>query len=362
MNILRIIKRIANSNVFKLVITLTLAKAVLIISSYFILNTQDFFEIISSQWDSKIFEDISTQGYSRDYYLVFPPVYPFLIRILSFFTGNSWLSAFILTNILSYTFPYIVYKLFGLKSSLTLELFPVYVLFTTIPYSDIIYLNFIALSFLLLNKGKTISSSLALSSSILSFYSIAWTLPSFSYSFLILRSRKELLKFMIFPLLTGVLIIAWYYLATGDPFFYFHEEANVWGVQFANPMKQYLWLLNGWFTSQAWTFLGFRISPFIWFIRNLLFQSFFLILIIYLFLDSKKSKEMTFYSLYCLSSYLPLLFVIGTPAISIPRLLLSCFPCFNEVKLRGFTLLLYIATCLLLLPIITAWQLQAFFS
>ncbi|BCU68064.1 hypothetical protein HS7_15010 [Sulfolobales archaeon HS-7] len=341
-------------DVLKLVLSLTIVKVLLVVFPVYLIAGGSFFTVLTTKWDSLIFETIASNGYSG-YYYAFPPLYPYMIKALTFVTGSYNTSAFIITNVFSYVFPIILYKVFDFRTALVTELFPVYVVFSTIPYSDVVYLTFLALTFLLIKERKVLASSVAYSLSIFTFYSIAWTLPAF-----IVGLKKKFIKFVILPLITGAGIFFWYYRVTGTPFYYFEVEKAVWGVMFTNPIYQDVWLMNGWFTTQPWAILGVRLYPLEWLVRNVLFELFILILILYFIRSTIPEKY--FYLTYSLLAFLPLLLVIGTPAISIPRLLLAAFPAFYNLKIGKWQLLLYVAICATLIPLVTLWQLYSFFS
>lgn len=342
------------SNIIKLIIFLTLAKLLVFLPIYFI-SGSNFFYLITTKWDSILFETIAEYGYIKPFLFAFPPIYPLLIKLVYNIFNNYCISAFLVTNIFGYLFPIIVYKTFNYKTALLLELFPVYIIYSTLPYSDVIYLTAVSLTFYFLKKEKILSASIAMGFAIATFYSIAWTLPSF-----IIKLKKSFLKFIIIPLLSGFSIFAWYYLSTGDPFYYFKLEKIIWGVKLVTPLCQINWLLNGWFTTQNWTILSLSLSPMDWLVRNLGFEIFFIILTINIIRLNDNNKWLYFtYSILAIS---PLLFIIGTPAISIPRILLSAFPSFYSLKIEGIWLILYIIISIILTPLFVLWQIYAFFS
>ncbi|ARM74756.1 hypothetical protein [Acidianus manzaensis] len=239
-----------------------------------------------------------------------------------------------------------------------MEIFPVYVVFSTIPYSDVFYLTFLALTFYILKKEKNdnnvILSSLSFSLSLLNFYSIAWTLPSF-----FVELRKKFYIFIILPIFTGFLILFGYYIATGSPFTYFNLEKYIWNVQFSNPISQDIWLYHS-VELNHFHILGLSLTPSDYIIRNVAFEIFFLSLIL-LFIKSN-IKEKYFYLAYCLLAFVPLLFVSGIPAFSVPRLSLAAFPAFYNLRLGKWYFIGYLIGCIVLIPFITLWQLYAFFS
>jgi hypothetical protein len=350
------------SNAFRLFLALAVGKAVVILPVYFLDPTTNAIHVMGAHWDSSYFEIIATRGYGPDAPLAFSPVYPALIRIANYALGNSWISALLVTNSLSFVFPILVCKSFDFKTALFAELFPTYLVFTTIAYSDVIALVFLAAAILLLMKGRAIGSSLALSGAILAFFNLAWTLPAFLFHFFREKSRRDLLAFFIAPLVTGVLILLWFKVQTGDLLAYFTLEAP-WGVAFANPVAQAQYLLcpggSGSFTCQSWEILGVALPPAYWLVRNLLFEAFYLVGALFLL-----KRGAVFLFVYCLLVFIPLLFLLGIPAMSIPRLLLPAFPVFlaYSTKLKRWGSVAYVVSCYSLTATISVIEYFAFFA
>jgi len=335
------------SNDFKFVIIIySVSKLLVFITGFFILGS-DFFQIMGTKWDSYIYESIASHGYAG-YYIVFSPVYPALIYILHIILPTVF-SAYIIVNIFGYIFVYIIYRYLGLKTALLISIFPVYVVFSTIPYSDDILLTFISLALFI--NSSTISS-IFLSLSVLTFYNIIITIPAF-----IMKNWK----IIIMPILTGIGIFIAYFIFFGNPFIYFNIEKEYWNAGFTLPNVQAMFLLNGWFTSEPWKFLNFEIPRPLWLIRNYLFFIFYFLGDYFLLKSNLKNRKFLF--LYSLLVEMPLLFINGVPAISIPRLLLPAFPIFyGYASLRKNIIYLYAIISIFLIPIITIWQMTAFFS
>ena len=248
-----------------------------------------------------------------------------LIRGLDLVVPQAWISAFIITNIASFLFPVILHKTFGFRTALLAVLFPTYLVFTTIPYSDVISLVLLALSVLFILRERILVSSTSVSLAILNFYHLAWTLPAYACE--VLRTKRvRVLAFAALPLVSGVLILVWFKITTGNFLTYFSIEKAVWGEGITSPWGQVKWILNGWFTSQPLDLLGLRLPPVYWLVRNILFQMFYLVGAFLILKTSSQHKGFLF--LYALVAIVPLLFMTGTPAISVPRLLLPAFPVF----------------------------------
>lgn len=353
------------SRVFRLVLVLAIGKAVVILAVFFFENPASVLQGMGTKWDSNYYEIIATQGYGPSAPYVFSPVYPAIIKLVYSFIGNAWVSGLLVTNSLSFVFPLLLYKAFGYKTALFAELFPTYLVFTTVAYSDVVALVFLASSLLLLMRDSVIKSSIGLSGAILTFFNLAWTLPSFLFA-LLAKGRLRNLLFYTLPLVTGGLILLWFKIATGD-YLGFVRLESPWGVGFANPLAQAYYLLcpsgQGSFTCQPWAVSGILLTPTYWLVRNLLFEAFYLLGAFCLLKTELKYRVFLF--AYCLSVIVPLLFFVGFPALSIPRLLLPAFPVFV-----GYSTLLkgkrsdkiYLVLCLGLAASISVIQYLSYFS
>jgi hypothetical protein len=355
-------RRNAKREIIQLMISLAIGKVVVLLSVFFCDPSINFFHMMNTRWDSIIFQNIATQGYTQVSQYAFSPVYPALIHGMDFITGHSWVSAFIITNIISFIFPLVLHKTFGFRTALLAILFPTYLVFTTIPYSDVIVLLFLALSLFFMVREKFIAASAMISLAIFGAFRQAWLLPA--YGIEILKTKRLInVTFFILPYLIGVLILLWFELRTGNFLTYFSIEANTWGVNFATPIHQILWLLDNQIVNRIWEVLGIQIMPPYWLVRNLLFEVFYLVGTFLMLRTNHKHREFLF--LYSLFAIIPLLCVIGTPAISIPRLLLPAFPAFlgyAAIMNKKWHYWTYAALCLVASAWVSISQAYSFFA
>ena len=359
------------SDVIKLFAALVTGKLVVFFTALCAYGAANFLYDMSTRWDSAWFLAIANSGYTAPNVLVsspyehtilfpndfaFPPFFPALIKGLTFLTGTGWVSALLLVNALSFVFPYLVYRTFGFRVALLAELFPLFLVYTTIPYSESLTLLFLALAILLAVRSRVLTSSGSLTFAILSAYGLALTLPSFSLAF-IRKYRLRTLLFFVLPLLGGVLILAWYQFVSGSYWTYFTVESTHWHVSSGYPWDQATWLLE-----TAKHSLGYWPFPGGWMTRNLPFEAFYIFGAVYLL--RAKTENRVFLAAYSLSVVLPLLFVVGGPALSVPRLMLPAFPVFVGYAffIRGRYLWLYAGVCLSLTVWVALSQLTFFFA
>ena len=291
--------------------------------------------------------------YSPELY-AFSPVYPALIVVGRYLTGNPYESAFFVTNLFSFAFPIVVFKSFDFRTALVAELFPTYLVFTTVGYSDAIALFFLALSFLCFYKNRRLFAGLAISASgFVLFNLLSAVVPFVVYMFLFQKNRKwkNYLAISLPAVVAGLSILGAYQVTTGSPFTFFVLEQHFWSVQFASPLDQVEWLFKvyaqGSFNGSFWVIFGLRITSIYWLVRNLLFEAFLFIGIA--LLTRIKDSRKWLLVLYSVTLSVPLLFVEGTPVYSIPRLMLAAFPFFtgySGVLTKNWRLWIYAIACI----------------
>jgi hypothetical protein len=356
------------SPVFRLVLLLAIGKLAVILAVFLVgPSPPNLLQLMAIKWDGGIYQTIATKGYTSSSLYVFSPDYPSLVRVVNSVVGSAWVSAYLVTNALSFVFPVLLYRTFGFRTALFAELFPTYLLFSTIPYSDVVALIALAGCFLLLLKDRVTFASVCVSEAILTFFNLAWILPSFLFALLEKKRRRQWrsnLFFYVVPLMMGGLIAVWLKAHTGAYLDIEKLEAP-WGVTFVNPITQAVYLLcpngTGTYTCQRWEADGIFLPPLYWLVRNVLFEAFYVFGAFYLLKTAVRFR--VFFCVYCLSVTIPLLFWTGFVSLSIPRLLLPAFPIFI-----GYSTLLkryqipYAILCIALAGVFSVFQYLAYFS
>lgn len=292
---------------------------------------------LATQWDGTNYLTIAESGYppfspyefSKLY--AFSPVFPALIFLGHYLTGSYDVSSLLITNGLSLVVPILVLKAFDFRTALLLEVFPAYLVFTMVGYADVIALFFLALAFICFFKGRYLLTGLCLSGAACVSFALFLAAPAFLLFLLIdrrNRAPRDLLALSLPVILTGLCILTAYQLETGSPFTFFSVERFYWGVSFSDPVSQIRWLFTsyspGSFVGSYWLILGVRLASAYWLLRNLAFEAF---LFVGIFLLTRTiGPRRWLLILYCLSLSIPLLWVVGTPVYSLPRLMLPAFP------------------------------------
>ncbi|MDH2899385.1 MAG: hypothetical protein PXY39_00265 [archaeon] len=388
---------IKRRDLIEIVSLLLFSKVVVFASALDAVKSGNFLYIMSIRWDSNFFQQIAQYGYpsnTNSGTYAFSPLFPSLIALLHYVTGSYWVAALVLTNVLSFIFVLLMLRFFGFEAAVLASMFPTFVLFTTVPYADILTMIFLLLSFVLLLRKMHLFSGALFGLAIFNSYNLVYTIPAFILYILLQRksqasvSKKlaNLAVFLVPLIITGIGILAFYAVSTGNMFTYLKLESEYWGAEFVSPLTQAAWILNtngqGWFTNQGWTVLGVRLYPAYWLIRNTLFQLFYIIGAVLLIktkvsLNSPQNEPSASPSvgrgsdanlLFCIFSFLvivPLFFIDGTPSVSIPRLLLPAFPIFlaySDRISRKKLLDVYVFASLVITIWVTLSFMEAFFA
>ncbi len=295
--------------------------------------------VFANLWDAANYTKIAHLGYpvydalmpSKLY--AFSPVFPSLIYLGHFLTGSFLTSAFLITNVLSFVFPLMLLRLVNFRTALLVALFPTYLVFTTVAYSDALALVFLGLGFLCFFKGRYLLAGVAIGAAGLVLYDLFVAAVPFLVYMLLFQKERRLRAYagVLVPVaLAGASVLAAYEIATGNPFTFFQLERMLWGVKLSNPLAQLQWLSvhreAGTASSKFYVLLSLDLTPTYWVVRNLLFEAF---LVGGIFLLTKiEDPRKWLYVTYSVVVALPLFFVIGTPVYSIPRLMLAAFPIF----------------------------------
>src|SRR3989304_7577185 len=202
-----------------------------------------------AQWDGGHFYNISKFGYFGPNEYAFFPLFPLLIKIISFlFLGNHLLSGLLIANVLYLAFLYTFFRLINLKfgqktavaSLFTVVLFPTS-FFSVAFYSESLFLILTALTLLLIERNKPYLASITIIlASLTRFVGIFLALPLIFY---LLKSidfklRKIDLRFLLIPIsLSG---IGGYgtslYLKFKDPLYFFTVQST-WHRSVVNPLS-----------------------------------------------------------------------------------------------------------------------------
>lgn len=196
-------------------------------------------------YDSPHFPLIAMLGYEHPNY-VYLPGYPALIRLTALFTGDYWFGAFLVTQVFALA-SIVVFQLLAeeympqreaLYATLVMSTFPYVNVFTTLSYSESVFLFFTISTWYFYKKGRICTSSLLAGlASVTRVYGFAIVLPIFLD---IVRSKSyRKLSYLLTP---AAFICTWLFfcfLSTGDPLVSWTDQ-KYWVFDSKSSLGQYV--------------------------------------------------------------------------------------------------------------------------
>lgn len=324
-----------------LLITLAVRLSLFIYSSFFIENKQDFFIRWVGGWDGRWYLDIAQNGYTsfgdKLITIVFYPVYPILIKLISTVTSNFSLAAILVSTLFSFTAAIALFELTLLDFNKKVALLSVWFLnifptsyFLQAPYTESVFLTTSILTVYLFRKKLFVTSGL------LGFLSALTRINSLTLSSLLFIEKKitrqNLVTYLMIPLgFLGYLGINLYMF--GDSLYFTKPLFENWG-------KRLDWSWVG-----IYHLLGSDISLGSIYFYELVAIAFITFCGIYTYLKIRKS-----YGVYIFTSLL--LFCSTNFILSTPRYALILFPIFitlGTIKNKKITIFISIISISLLL-------------
>lgn len=304
--------------------------------------SQSWLYLFNAQ-DSGFYVALARGWYEYPMYVFFP-AYPVLFKILGLALGDLWLSAFVVSFVLGLAslplFQAVAEDYMprseAAGSTLLAATFPYIFLFTTVSYTESLFLFATLATWYLYVKGRIVPSVLAATLATLTkTYGVAIVIP---VGIGLLAKRKfRQLPLLVVPIAALLAWIYYIYLRTGDPFV-FSTQQSYWmrlGVEF------------GWYQHYIKPLLDFKVWEFPAFNYLLVgLVIFFGYLVFCAFrIDAKLG-------VYSLSVFLPLLYMGSF--ISLPRFFSFIFPVWLVVRIRNLPLLI-VAVGFFLLNSLLLW-------
>lgn len=199
-------------------------------------NSVDFFRAFAN-WDGGHFIGIAENGYAHIFQYAFFPLYPLLIKGVSFLTGNFFLAAYLISHLSLLGSLIVFYKLVRLKYShdialrsvIYLLIFPSSV-FLVSAYSESLFLTLAISSFYFGFTKKwglaCIFASLASATRFMGIFVIIGIFLEYlsQIKFDLSKIRRDIWWFLISPL--GLFLYMYYlFIQVGDPLFFAHTQS-----------------------------------------------------------------------------------------------------------------------------------------
>lgn len=199
------------------------------------------------QWDGGHYLSIAKFGYLFASDFAFFPLYPLIVKSLTAIIGNEIFWGLLISNLSFYFFLVIIYKLLSFKYSkkVAFNVFVTYLFFptaffTTVYYSESLFLLLAALSLYALDKKKYLISAIFISFLSLTRIIGSFLIISFFYKYISEVGLNQSLKNknLILPSLStaGIIIYTLFlYTAVGNPL-EFNSVQALWGRQVTDPI------------------------------------------------------------------------------------------------------------------------------
>jgi hypothetical protein len=294
--------------------------AVLAVSSWLLDSPSGFIESLSLRWDGAHYLAIAKDGYPSEGLpglespLAFPPLFPILIRLV----GEGDLAPLIINSVAGAVATGLVAALMGWRAGLFFAAFPVWVAYSSVGYSEGLYVMLAAGALLLFERGHVVGGALVAALSPLARYSGAAAMAGYGLGLLRADRRRGVIVLAATAFAVAGTAV-WHWDAGGTAVAYFDAQRQ-WGAELAWPWQQLDWYLHGWFTNQET--VRAEVHPSYYALRNYAFVA----LAAYgcfLLLRRRSTRPL---GLYAAVPTALTIAVVGTPAISTPRLLLAAFP------------------------------------
>lgn len=300
-------------------------------------GTSDLILALANRWDSHHFLEIARNGYpsgvENDILFAFAPVYPWMIAMVSQVVGNLYLAGVIVSNIFFFLSIIAFYKVARMymdyeKScllALVFGMFPTYLTYGTLAYSEAPFLFFAIASWYFFKKEQYLPCAIFTTLTILTRYISG--LLILIYGVIILsnlidkyKEEKSFLKAFDFRLLwfaippVCVTAVFLYFQSLTGSFFAAFDAHSWFGDSLSTPYHQFRWFFEGYFTQ-----INPGVDPFLLMLQRYMFTIPFLVLTLMLLKDD---AELGLYGILFMWITLSM---EGISGIASPRIMLSAW-------------------------------------
>lgn len=230
----------------KIILCFLLSRIFLIV--FLILNKNlDVFEI----YDATHYINIAQYGYAKPFLYAFFPLYPFLIKILSVIIPSYQISGALISNLCSFLSILVFNKLIENKDNnwyMICFIFSPILGFTSIVYTESLFMLLTLLGFYLYKKNKYILSAIIVGLSILTRNSgiILWGAIGLEMLYRLFIEKDKTIKFKnicifgIISLSIGMIYPIYLYIQTGDFLKFVSVQTEYWYRLSGTPLDNFL--------------------------------------------------------------------------------------------------------------------------
>jgi hypothetical protein len=300
-------------------------------------GTSDLLLALANRWDSTHFIEIARNGYPTgvdgDLLFAFAPVYPWMVAMVGQVVGNLYLAGVIVSNTFFFLSIIAFYKVARMYMdyeescllSLVFGMFPTYLTYGTLAYSEAPFLFFAIASWYFFKKEQYLPCAILTTLTILT--RIISGLLVLIYGVIILsnlidkyKKEKSFLKafdlqllWFVIPAVCVTALFLYFQSLTGSFFAAF--EAHGWfGDSLSTPYHQFRWFFEGYFTQ-----INPGVEPILLMLQRYMFTIPFLVLTLILLKDD---AELGLYGILFMWITLSM---EGISGIASPRIMLSAW-------------------------------------
>ena len=215
----------------------------------FIIIKHDY--TIFEYFDSEHYLNMAKYGYTEPLLYAFFPLYPVLIKIFTFIIPSYQISGFLISNIASFLSLLILHNMTKEKDNLWLILcfvFTPILGYTSLLYTESLYILFTLLGYYLYKKDKYILSSIIVGLSILTRNSgiILWGAIGLDMLFRFFTKKDKPIKFKnivifgVISLTIGMIYPLYLYEETGDLLKFISVQPEYWYKASGTPLDNFL--------------------------------------------------------------------------------------------------------------------------
>lgn len=206
---------------------------------------------IFEYFDSEHYLNMARNGYTEPLLYAFFPLYPVLIKIFTFIIPSYQISGFLISNIASFLSLLILHDMTKEKDNLWIILcfvFTPILGYTSLLYTESLYILFTLLGYYLYKKNKYILSAIVIGLSILTRNSgiILWGAIGLDMLYRLFTKKDKPIKFkniVIFGLIAlaiGMIFPIYLYLETGDFLKFISVQPDYWYKASGTPIHNFL--------------------------------------------------------------------------------------------------------------------------
>ena len=220
-----------NNNIKQILLYFILSRVLLII--FLLLKKQEIVEL----FDSVHYISIAKYGYSEPFLYAFFPMYPVLIKVLTYIIPSYEISGLLISNVCSFLSVIILNKLTKNNFwNITTFIFTPILAYTSIIYTESVFMLFTLYGYYLYKNNKYLLSGIIIGLSMLTRNSgiILWGAIGLDmlYRLFITKDKtirfKHIIKFGLPSLVIGLIYSLYLYFETGNMFEYITVQSEYW--------------------------------------------------------------------------------------------------------------------------------------